>query len=56
MLHAADAAVDEPYAANGVPPKLDKLQTAMDDMPVNTPGVTSNTATWQVKLGIKYKF
>ncbi len=23
---------------------------------VNTPGVTSNTATWQIKLGIRYKF
>lgn len=39
MRIASFAAVAEPYAANGVPPNLKGLQSALDDMPVNGAGV-----------------
>jgi hypothetical protein len=39
MRLAAAAAIAEPYAANGVPPNLKGLQSAIDDLPFNGAGV-----------------
>jgi hypothetical protein len=39
MRVAAAAAIAEPYAANGVPPNMKGLQSALDDLPFNGAGV-----------------